>query len=394
MKKILLITIHLPYPPNRGASVFNTFKLVEYLHQNHQLFLASLLKNDDHKYASGFVNYLSLKEYAFESVNISRSLMNLVKSYIKNVSLNVYRSYSSNLKDKIRAIASNYDIILVDHYEAFQYVPSHFKGKVIFRIHNAEYLIWKRYAKLQQNPIKKFIFYLESKRIKKLEKRYCEQADVVLGPINDNIHLEPDSKIREKKFINFTFLGDDTQLQFPTPTYSSLNNSLLYVGTLSWEPNIDGLVWFIQSCWESLVSRVHDIKLYIIGRNPDKRLTNIAKKYSNIIFTGFVEDLEEYFTICKVNIVPLRFGSGVKVKVINGLCRGIPIVTTPIGVESINVIHKKHIFIAQNETEFIDYTIELLKDENIWNHISCSARQIAQEKYTWKSIYKTLDKVL
>lgn len=132
-----------------------------------------------------------------------------------------------------------------------QYVPKHFKGKVIFRTHNAEYLIWSRYAEVETSPIKKMVIRSEAKRIKHWEVKFCKQADIILGAPNDNEHLEPDAKKRAAKFIEYLHIGDDDQITIPVPDYTTLKNALVYVGTLTWEANIDGLIWFVDGCWEN-----------------------------------------------------------------------------------------------------------------------------------------------
>ncbi|MFN3940647.1 MAG: glycosyltransferase, partial [Chitinophagales bacterium] len=266
-----------------------------------------------------------------EELNVERSARNLLKSYAMGITINMLRNYSLSFKEKIASLAPGYEVIIVEHYEAMQYVPADFKGKVIFRTHNAEYLIWSRYAEVETHPVKKWVIRAEANRIKKWELKYCNRADIVLGAPNDNENLEPNPFKRAAKFVEYLHIGDDNQIHLPIPEFDRLENALIYVGTLTWEANIDGLLWFADGAWEKLKLQFPDLKLYIIGKNPDSRLVELANRFTDIIITGFVDDLEDYFTKCKVNVIPLRFGSGMKVKTINGLCRGIPIVTTGIG---------------------------------------------------------------
>ncbi|MFZ1824199.1 MAG: glycosyltransferase family 4 protein [Chitinophagales bacterium] len=393
-KKVLHITIHLPFPSTHGASLFNSYKLATYLHKHHDLFFACFLKGEDVQYKDAFIADTGITQYYFEELNIPRTPMNLMRSYLQGITINMLRSYSKSFEEKIAAIANDFDVIIVEHYEAMQYVPKHFKGKVIFRTHNAEYLIWSRYAEVETSPIKKMVIRSEAKRIKHWEVKFCKQADIILGAPNDNEHLEPDAKKRAAKFIEYLHIGDDDQITIPVPDYTTLKNALVYVGTLTWEANIDGLIWFVDGCWEKLKQQFPELKLYIVGKNPDNRLVELAAKNPDIIITGFVIDLEEYFTTCKVNVIPLRFGSGMKVKTINGLCRGIPIVTTTIGAEALKVTHGEDIFIDDTHAGFIKYITLLLTDKNVWEKIANNSKQTASANYTWDSLYKILDKVI
>jgi glycosyltransferase involved in cell wall biosynthesis len=390
-KKVIHITIHLPWPTNHGASLFNSFKLFSWLNKNHDLYFACLLKGDDVKYKDDFVKQNNIQNYYFEPLNVERNGVNLIKSYLKGKTINMFRSYSPSFKKKIEAIAGDYDVIVAEHYEAMQYVPKNFKGKVVFRTHNAEYLIWSRYAEVEKNPVKKMVISLEANRIKKWELRYVKKADVVLGGTNDNEIHEPDLQKRKLKFKDYLHIGEDDQIKIPIPQFEQLENSLVYVGTLTWEANIEGLIWFVDGCWNNLKKEYPELKLYIIGKKPDERLVDLSKKYSNIIITGFVEDLEMYFTKCKVNVIPLRFGSGMKVKTINGLCRGIPMVTTSIGAEGLQVTNGKDIFIENELEPFAEKIKLLLRDKATWESIANESKKTATKYYTWQSLYKILE---
>ena len=394
MKNILFVTIHLPYPPSSGASMYNTFRIIQHLTKEHNVFFASLLKDDDRQYADEFLEATGIKEAYFEDLNVPRSISGLIKSYIKGLPLNLYRNYSETFVSKINELAGRSEIIWIDHYEAFQYVPPLYQGKVILRLHNAWYKMWERYAQLSRNPIKKMATYAESKRVRSFEKEYCNRADKVLSASADSIYLEPDKEAREAKFSECLFLGDDSQLHLPVPAFEDLENAIIYVGTLTWEANIDGLEWFINGCWEKLKSANPDLKFYIIGKNPSPRLKKLAGRFEDIVLTGFIDDLEEYFTKCKVNVVPLRFGSGIKVKVINGLYRGIPIVTTSVGIESIDVKADHHLIVADSHEEMISSINRLLQEKESWERISKNAKQVAEEKFTWARLYENLDQVM
>lgn len=390
-KKVLHITIHLPFPTNHGASLFNSYKLCTWLNAHHDLHFACFLKGDDIKYKDAFLEDTGIRQYYFEVLNVPRNGKNLVKSYLKGMTINMFRNYSASMHRHIQSIAHDYDVIVAEHYEVMQYVPKDYKGKVVFRTHNAEFLIWSRYAEVETNPIKKMVVGMEARRIRNWELRYVNQADIVLGGTNDNEVHEPDPAKRKAKYRDYLHIGDDSQITLPIPSYDQLENSLLYVGTLTWEANVEGLLWFVDGCWHALREKFPELKLYIVGKHPDQRLIEMSKLHEGIVITGFVEDLETYFTKCKVNVIPLRFGSGMKVKTINGLCRGIPMVCTDIGAEGLKVTHDKDIFIANDHAGFIHYVSELLTDNVKWNSLAHHSKETAQQYYTWASLYKILE---
>jgi glycosyltransferase involved in cell wall biosynthesis len=172
------------------------------------------------------------------------------------------------------------------------------------------------------------------------------------------------------------------------------NNTLLYIGTLSWEANIDGLLWFYKDIFPLLKKKNPAIKLRIIGRHPDERLIRIAENDKDIILEGFVEELEPYFRNSNVFITPLRFGSGIKVKVVNSLYMGIPCVTTSIGAEGLKTEDGEHMFIKDSPQEFADAINLLLTNKTIWDKISNNAKALARKYYTWDYVLENIQKAV
>ena len=192
--------------------------------------------------------------------------------------------------------------------------------------------------------------------------------------------------VEKKKFRETYHLGDDSQLAFPSIEFKKTEKKILYVGTLNWEANIDGLLWFIQEVWPKVLQRDSEIKLDIVGGNPDERIVQACQLQNNIRLLGFVDDLEQCFVDSRVFIAPLRFGSGIKVKVLNSMCRGLPIVTTSVGAEGIAVKNMVHMVIADTVEGYFDGIIQLMNDVALWNKIEENSRKIVIEKYTWKKV--------
>lgn len=353
------------------------------------------LKNDDVKYEESFKTLINVSYYYSEPINKPRTLKNLLKSYLVKLPLTVYRNFSPSFKRKVKEVINSYDIVFIDHYLMFQYVPKNFTGKVILHQHNAEYILWKRMAEIEKNWFKKAIIYIESYRIKKYEKKICKKADVILASPNDIQHLSL-LGINPKKFVTTYHLGNTELLNAPPLQFQNTTKSLLYVGTLSWEPNVDGLIWFLNRIWENIKKKNPELILYIIGKNPDHRLINLVKEDKSIHLVGFISEaeLEKYYSTCRVFIAPLRFGSGIKVKVVNALYRGIPTVTTSVGAEGLEVLNERDIMIADNENDFAESIDRLLNDEKLWTLISINSRMLMKKKYTWEEVFKNLEKAL
>ncbi|MGB6037119.1 MAG: glycosyltransferase family 4 protein, partial [Cryomorphaceae bacterium] len=136
-----------------------------------------------------------------------------------------------------------------------------------------------------------------------------------------------------------------------------------------------------------------NIHFYIVGKNPDQRLISRAQKYDSVELTGFVEELEPYFKKARAFVIPLRFGSGIKVKLLNAMYRGIPTVTTPIGTEGLEVEYGKDLFCTHSEKEQIESISTLIGSKAIWEDMRDRSRSVAK-KYTWKKLLSDHDEII
>ena len=141
-------------------------------------------------------------------------------------------------------------------------------------------------------------------------------------------------------------------------------------------------------------SKEANARIYVLGKNPDSRIIKEAGNDPNIIFTGFVQDLDDYLKKTRVYLAPLRFGSGMKVKVLEGLYRGVPSVVTSVGAEGLEINHEQQVLIADDPKEFAKQCIRLLEDEQLWNSIRDESRTLAANQYRWESLFKQMDKSL
>lgn len=392
IKNILFLSPQLPYPPISGG-VIKSWRLVEFLSQRYDVSVATFLKNDESKDVNTFLDKVQLKGHYFEPIDIQRTSVNLIKSNLLLQPLNLYRNRSKTFSKNIQNFIESSDAIFVDHYEMFQYVPKGYQGKIILHQHNCEYLIWERFSELEKNLIKKIALKNQAFWIRNYEKKICNISDTILAAPND-IHELIKIGAKPEKFYETFHLGDAELLDLDPLNWSQSENSILFIGTLTWEANVDGVLYFLKDIWPKVLAKNPDIKFYIVGKNPDQRIIQLANEYSSVILTGFVVDLEDYYSKCKVFISPLRFGSGIKVKVMNALYRGIPTVSTSIGAEGLAVENEVSMMVTDDAEKFAADIHLLMENEILWSKISENSRQLANDIYTWEAVFeKVIDAI-
>lgn len=385
-KKLLFISSQLPFPPLSGG-VIKSFKLLEYFSNHYQTTLACPLKFDDAEHIGELQHMLPNLTILARQTQIERNAFNWLQSMLHGKTMNEWRSFNKRLYNDIQEVLNEADIVFIDHYEVFQYLPPTLSTKVVLHTHNAEGQIWHRYAAITSNVLKRQLIRLESKRIEQKEKLYAQKADLVLAAPADINYLKT---AQAAPFIPTYHLGNDHLLNLPNLNYAETENTLMYVGTLTWEANVDGLLWFKRNVWPQLTANNSTLEFVIIGKNPDERLLQWANNDNQVRVTGFVPDLEPYYQKARLFMVPLRFGSGMKVKILDAFYRGLPVATTGIGMESIDAFDNEHALVEDDANLLGEKILNLMGNQKDWERISVNSRLLAKEKYTWLQHLKNL----
>ncbi|MFT4925815.1 MAG: glycosyltransferase involved in cell wall biosynthesis [Phenylobacterium sp.] len=391
--KILFLTPQLPYPPISGG-VIKSFKLVELLTREYQLTLACLLKSaEDENNLAEFNDTALLGNAVTYPLNIPRTPMNFAKSCMAGLPLTIYRNKSREFAATIAAMAVDFELIFVDHYLMYQYIPDDYQGRVVVHQHNAEFVIWQRMAVQTRNPIKKALLYFEASRIRRYEVAMCSRVHRVLAAPNDQQALA-DAGSPNHHFLDTYHLGDEENLSLPAIDYQHTQMKLLFIGTLTWEANVDGLLWFLRDSWPLIKQACPEASFTVVGKHSEALAKQLLQLAPEIDLLGFVDDLEVLYQTHRVFVAPLRFGSGIKVKVVNGLYRGIPTVTTNVGAEGMRVQSGEHLMVADSANDFAQGVITLLRHEADWQRLSVQSRQHMREHYSWDVVFKNVRRSL
>jgi glycosyltransferase involved in cell wall biosynthesis len=259
------------------------------------------------------------------------------------------------------------------------------KAKIVLRSHNVEHLIWERMTLACKNPFKKAYLNLLTKRLKKYELETINDYDGIAAITNT------DAEYLKKCGCKIPILDLPVGIDLDEIT-SSVNNTsndinLFHLGTMNWMPNIEGIKWFLEECWLGIHKKFPNLKLFLAGRFMPESLLN--SNYPNVEVQGEVKDAAEFMLSKSVMIIPLKSGSGIRVKIIEGMSLGKVIISTSIGAEGIDYTNNKDILIANNTDEFIK-AIQTISDLNVFNEIGQNAKMLITKKYDNKNLTKKL----
>lgn len=391
MKKMLFITPRIPIPANSGG-LLSTLSSLKFLAKNYHLDIISFIddKNENKEKYLVELKKLGVKNvYFIDSFVKKRTIFTIIKSLFSNLPLSIYRNKSKLMSKKIKEISSNYDVLYADHWLTMQFIPPNFEKKVILKEHNAEYRMWERYRDIENNLIKKLYLKFEINKIKKYEAKVCNRAsNVIVLTESDKDNLV---KIGVNSEIIEMLPGLIINSQEISHSFETKENAIMYVGNLSWEANIDGLIYFLENIYPMAREKVKDLKFYIIGKNPPQKLQEIAENDKSIILTGFVEDLNEYTLKSKIFVVYLRYGSGIKIKILEALSMGLPVVTNSIGMEGIKT---EGAYLAETKEEFAQCIEDLINNNAKLLNMSKFGQEYINSNYTENHYLKYFNKII
>ncbi|MFD2703144.1 glycosyltransferase [Paenibacillus shunpengii] len=292
--------------------------------------------------------------------------------------------YAKNINQWIKTNGQYIDYVYLNRpHISIKYIDVFKKysdAKIIYFGHDLHYLRELRNYELTQNPS----LLKSSEEWKEIEFKLFRLADVVhvVGSYEQKVLIDqlPDKKIRNIPLFPYEHVFGD---QHAIVNYR-VRKDLLFVGGFNHKPNYDGVIWFLNEVFPQVKRSIPEIRLHVVGSNPPDDIKE--RQNDSILVTGYVsdEELERYYESCSVVVVPLRFGAGVKGKVVEALQYQVPVVTTSIGAEGIFEADKVMI-IADAPEQFANEVIDLYTDESKWNAYSATSGEYIKKFFTVKA---------
>jgi len=313
------------------------------------------------------------------SINTKPSIIKIFKNFIASkLPYNAERFVSAKFKKHLIKILNDnkFDVIQLEGLYPLLYfdeIKKHSKALIAYRSHNIEHNIWKGIAKEKHNIVVKVYLNILSKRILKLEKKYINKYDVIL-PISQKDALFYKNCNCTVPLLTTT--GGINISSFDNLKVQTNYNSIFFIGALDWQPNQNGLLWFIKNVWVKINKENKNINFYIAGRNAPKWLEKKISK-ENIIYLGEIDDAYSFIKSNSIMIVPLFSGSGMRIKIIEGMALKKVILSTSLGASGIPYTNKKDILIADTKSEFINHINYYINNKIQQNTIGDNAYKLA-----------------
>jgi polysaccharide biosynthesis protein PslH len=207
--------------------------------------------------------------------------------------------------------------------------------------------------------------------------------------IDSFVFISQDDAEHFKKIVkakNVFIISNGVDLNYFNPSDEKLkkDNIILFTGVMDYPPNDDAACFFIKSVLPLIREKHRDIKFLVVGKNPSQKLRKLALKYNKIEVTGFVEDMRPYFNKATVYVSPLRWGAGVKNKILEAWAMKVPVVATTLSCSGIEANDGENIYIADQPKYFAKMVCEILDNQGLRDDFAAAARSLIEKKYSWQ----------
>ena len=391
--KVLFLIRDLPYPPTTGCQKRNFYLLKELAMKGAEIIL--------------FCENSSVKviDVPAEIKQLTKNINFITVDPKKHIKRNIFSLFSplpfwvkARTSVKVRNAINDYvhknhvDMIICDSiYRALNIPFKNTTYKILYE-HNIESMIIKRYIETETSLFWKFLASVEFLKLKWFQKKMWKQFDCcVVCSLLDKVFIR--KSIGSEK--NVCVIGNGVDTLFFNPNARTMEeDTLVYTGLIGWHPNEDAILYFVNNVYPLIKKQRSSIKFFIVGEKPSKIIKELAQKDNSITVTGFVDDVRPYMGKASVFIVPLRIGSGTRLKILEALSMEKAVVSTSVGCEGLEVENNKHLLIRDNPADFAQAVIALLNDENLRVQLGKNGRALVEARYTWDKVFDALSEIL
>jgi sugar transferase (PEP-CTERM/EpsH1 system associated) len=393
--KILMVSPEFPFPLDRGSKI-RIFHILKELSKGNEIIFVSLINDQlEDKDLQELRKYCK-ELYYFH--NKRTRWGTILKSLFSMKPYRFVRFHNKDLLLKLDELMDHhhFDVIWNHYYLNIAFYLSkknrNKKSKWVMDLQNADELMWKRFMK-GGNILIKFFSWLNIKKLILFQRSHYKNLDVI-SAVSE----------KEKSFFEKFIKGsgetwilpngvDLTHFENSVTKQDYSESNIIFTGSMDITMNIDAVKRFSLEIFPIVKKEIPDARFWIVGRNPGRMIRKLHDP-PHINVTGTVPDIRPYYENATLLVAPFRFGAGTKLKILESMAMGIPIVSTKVGCQGIKAVAGEHLYIRDDNESFAQGIIDLLKDQEKISQMSEKARKFVVEKYSWEKIILDIERRL
>lgn len=401
--RILFLTQVLPYPLDAGPKV-RAYYVLRHLARQHEVTLVSFVRPTDTEAA---LAHLQSYCRAVHTIPIPRSRLHdlawLGRSLLTARPFLIARDWVPAMADLLiqGGLADQpFDVIHADQLWMAPYAlwaSRHAQGprpRLILDQHNAVYRIPQRLAQTETNPVKRLLMHLEARKVARYEQTICRQFDQVVWVTQADCQavqaLTPTAVAPTAQATIIPICVDPAEAPIQRQPQA---RRVTFIGGLHYPPNAQGICWFAEAVFPQILQAVPDAILTVIGKAPPAKLKHLGIPEQNLATPGFVADVRPYLAESALMIVPLHAGGGMRVKILDAWRWGIPVVSTTVGAEGLDLAPGSTILLADEPAALAQATIRLLQQPDCGAQMAAAGRAWVETHYNWHTRYQAWDQL-
>jgi glycosyltransferase involved in cell wall biosynthesis len=389
---VLLLTQVLPYPPDSGPKV-KTWNVLKYLAERHEVTLASFVRGDQSDEARHLAQYCQAVHTVPMERGAIRDAWHMGRSFLTGQPFLMIRDDRKAMRSLIDRLSAeqHFDVAHADQLNMAQYaerVPGAFK---VLDTHNALWLLYERLWETMSPGLRRWLLGRDWRLLKAYEGRLVREFDAVLA-----VSYEDKAALQEAagQPVDITVIPIAIDTDEVTVVDRDVEpRHILHIGTMYWPPNIDGVLWFAHEVYPLVRQKRPDVCFDIVGARPPREIAALNGDRAGINVTGYVADPTFYLGRAALMVVPLRAGGGMRVKILNALAQGLPVVSTKLGAEGIGVADGENILIADTPADFAAAVLHLLEDPVQAARLGAAGRRLIEQTYDYRVACRPLEEI-
>lgn len=399
--KVLLLTPQLPYPPQQGTSLRN-YHILRGLAGRHELSLLSFTEGRPSAEALSALADLGVRVQTVPAPTrtMGQRLRQLLTSSQPDMAQRLAsEAFEQTLAQWLRAEA--FTIVQVEGIELARYIPTIRQispdSRIVFDNHNAETALQQRALRTDIGNPRRWpaavYSWIQVGRLRRFERWACQAADVVVAVSDSDAaaigELLPGATTPVMVVPNSIDVGQYDQPFAPAQLPGRFD--LIFSGKMDYRPNVDAVLWFAEAVWPLVRAERPQVSWAIVGQKPHPQLESLRGE-PGITLTGKVESIFSYLAASTLYIMPLRMGSGTRLKLLEAMAAGMAVVSTTVGVEGFPLQDGREVVIADSAAEMARLILELLEDGETRRRLGAAARAFAAQ-YDWRRVVPLFDEV-
>jgi glycosyltransferase involved in cell wall biosynthesis len=387
--RILFLTQILPFPLDAGPKV-RAFHVIRYLvDAGHRVHLVSFARSGESERALEPLRQLC---DSIDLVPLVRSRLRDVRDGVRSVfgtmPFLVQRDQTADMWARLERITGDrsYDALHADQLWMAPYAMNGLAPDLrVLDQHNAVFMVPSRMAEHQRNPVVRALLRGEANKLQAFERDACQQFDRVVWVTEEDRRAvgATEHDRRDSVIPIATDPARQPRLERKAPF------RVTFLGGMHWPPNAEGVSWFVDRIWPRVAAAVPSVVLTLIGKAGASTFANAPR----IEVKGYVDDPRPTLSETAAFIVPLRSGAGMRVKILDAWCWGLPIISTTVGAEGMHAVHGENLLLADDEASFAESVISAIQNRQLAQRLADNGRATVETHYDWKKVYTAWDRI-